>query len=418
MRTLLSMLLCLLLSSLTSLSGNETFKQLTINNGLAHTDANCIVQDSTGLIWIGTYSGLQNYDGYSLQTYDYYPTGHTIFQSHNRIASIACTKEKLWIGTESGLTCFDLDPRRYVPYYIKDREEKYDFTTFIPKLFADPAGCHLWLKTTTEMIVVQISNDTIQPLKWSSEEERILSKSFNHLQFQKEIIWATTNRYIVKLGIHEGKISVLNTYESKELLQQNEKIQSSYLINNFLYIRTQKGCYRISVTGGELHKSAILYTDFHKIHPQIPLHTRGCFIVSKEGTLWCAYSEGIFEVRYPFSEKPFIQIYLRNSHGDKQSAQKVKNLQIDQYNNLWVATNSKGVFYRTLSKSLFRNISERDFKEIGLLKNEIMAVTGQKDGTIWMIAEYANLFCYNPQTEQLSFVPLPIKNNQAIYLQD
>lgn len=93
MRTLLSMLLCLLLSSLTSLSGNETFKQLTINNGLAHTDANCIVQDSTGLIWIGTYSGLQNYDGYSLQTYDYYPTGHTIFQSHNRIASIACTKE-------------------------------------------------------------------------------------------------------------------------------------------------------------------------------------------------------------------------------------------------------------------------------------------------------------------------------------
>lgn len=99
-----------------------------------------------------------------------------------------------------------MDTRRYVPYYIKDREEKYDFTTFIPKLFADPAGCHLWLKTTTEMIVVQISNDTIQPLKWSSEEERILSKSFNHLQFQKEIIWATTNRYIVKLGIHEGKL--------------------------------------------------------------------------------------------------------------------------------------------------------------------------------------------------------------------
>ena len=43
-----------------SISANESFKNIGIQNGLAHTDANCVAQDSTGLIWIGTNSGLQN----------------------------------------------------------------------------------------------------------------------------------------------------------------------------------------------------------------------------------------------------------------------------------------------------------------------------------------------------------------------
>ena len=51
-----------------SISANESFKNIGIQNGLAHTDANCVAQDSTGLIWIGTNSGLQNFDGYQRLT--------------------------------------------------------------------------------------------------------------------------------------------------------------------------------------------------------------------------------------------------------------------------------------------------------------------------------------------------------------
>ena len=40
------------------MKGNEPFGHLAINEGLAHTDATCIAQDSTGLIWMGTYAGL------------------------------------------------------------------------------------------------------------------------------------------------------------------------------------------------------------------------------------------------------------------------------------------------------------------------------------------------------------------------
>ena len=113
----------LFISSPDFLYSNEIFKKLTIDNGLAHTDANCIAQDSTGLIWIGTNAGLQSYDGYTLQTFDYYQGGHKIYQSHNRINAVASSADKLWVGTESGLTCFDLNTHRYIPYYIEGKDQ-------------------------------------------------------------------------------------------------------------------------------------------------------------------------------------------------------------------------------------------------------------------------------------------------------
>lgn len=418
MKALLSILLCLILSNLNLLFGNELFKQLTINNGLAHTDATCITQDSTGLIWIGTYAGLQSYDGYCLQTFNYYSQKHKIVQSHNRIISIGSTKERLWLGTESGLTCFNLTTHCYIPYHIKRNDTNHDFNLPITNLFIAPSSRQLWIQTSKEMIVAQVHNDTIQPLRWNSEEERIFSKSFRDVQFQGETIWATTGWHIVQLGIRNGKVTILNNYEIAKLLQKDKTIQNIYLINDFLYMRTGSGCHRASITGNKLHELTLSYTDFHQTNPRISTYTDGKFIVSKEGTLWCAYSEGIFEMRYPFSESPSIREYLRNTKGDNQSAQKIKDLLIDQYNNLWVATSSWGVFYRTLSKSLFKNISKSDFGEMGFSQNEIVSVTGQENGIIWLIVEYASLFRYDPQTEYLSLVPIQKDSSKTTYLQN
>lgn len=417
MKALLSMLLCLILSSLTSLSGNEIFKQLTINDGLAHTDANCIVQDSIGLIWVGTYAGLQSYDGYKFQTFDYYPSEHKIFQSHNRIRAMVCTGERLWLGTESGLTCFDLVTHCYIPYFTPKDNTTYDFGSSVTSLFTDLSGEYLWIKNASEIIGAKIVNDTIRPLKWSSEEERLFGKSFSDLQFQGEKIWAVAGQHIVQLGIHQEEITVSQIYETKKLLKSDEMVDHLYFMNGFLYMRTRTGCYRVSVVGGQLHESSVIYTNFHEIDPKIPEYTNGQFIVGKDGTLWCAYLEGVFEVKYPFSETPSVKEYLRNTEGDKLSAQKIRHLLIDRYDNLWVASNSWGVFYRTLSKSFFKNISKADFRKMGFSQNEIVSVTGQENGIIWMIVEYANLFCYDPQTEKLSLVPLPRDNRQALYLQ-
>ena len=417
MKNILFILLTLAFAPMKLSSANEVFKHLTIDNGLAHTDASCIAQDSTGLIWIGTYAGLQSYDGYSLQTYDYYPKGHKLFQSHNRINAIVCSKSKLWVGTESGLTYFDLNTHRFLPYYIKGIEKEQPFDDPVYKLYLAPSEKHLWMRSSQGVSVMENKDGNLQALTWDNETDRITCKSISKILFQDETIWASTNTHIIQLSIRNKKVIVQNTYPIKELLKTGSWISDIYLADKYLYIRTDGGCYRISTTGRKLNSSTLAYIDFRQASEQLPAVTKGYFIVTREGNLWCGYAEGVFEVKNPFSEKPSIHEYLRNSSNGSHSALKIRDMLVDRYDNLWVTTNSWGVFHRTLSDSFFKNISRPDFQGMGFLQNEIVSVTGQLDETLWMIVEYASLFRYNSQSDKLSLIPLPKNNSYPIYYQ-
>lgn len=415
MRTLLFIFISLIVH--VCLYGNEDFKHLSVVDGLVHTDANCLAQDSTGLIWIGTYAGLQSYDGYQLCFFDYYPSGQRFFQSHNRITVMSCSKNKLWLGTESGLTCFDLGTYRYIPYVVETDKKVADFNMPVYQVSVHSAENCLWVGNAHGMTVLSVNNDTIRPLQWNSEEERVFAKGLANLQFQEETIWASTSHSIVQLRIKEGKVCIVDTYTVQDLFGKEENIQEIKLQNDFLYIRVKRGCYRVSVMGKEVNRFTLDYVDFHTVKADIPEHTNGKFVVDKNGTLWCAYWSGLFEMRYPFSESPSIRRYFDDSR-DGQSVQKIGNLMVDNYNNLWVATNSWGVFYRALSESYFKNVSESDFRALGFSKNEIVSVTGQQNGLIWMLVEYGSLFCYEPQSDKLSLVPLPKDKLLGVYLQD
>jgi signal transduction histidine kinase/ligand-binding sensor domain-containing protein/DNA-binding response OmpR family regulator len=45
------------------------FVRLTVNNGLTNNQVTCFLQDSRGFVWIGTSSGLNRFDGYSLKNF-------------------------------------------------------------------------------------------------------------------------------------------------------------------------------------------------------------------------------------------------------------------------------------------------------------------------------------------------------------
>ena len=45
------------------------FQQLNLDKGLSQTTVNCILADNKGLIWIGTASGLSCFDRYGMKSY-------------------------------------------------------------------------------------------------------------------------------------------------------------------------------------------------------------------------------------------------------------------------------------------------------------------------------------------------------------
>lgn len=77
------------------------FDDLPKELGLSQRTINCILQDDDGLLWIGTWSGLIRYDGYSTQLYNASDKPGSL--KSNKITHLAKDEHGvLWIGTRMG----------------------------------------------------------------------------------------------------------------------------------------------------------------------------------------------------------------------------------------------------------------------------------------------------------------------------
>jgi ligand-binding sensor domain-containing protein/two-component sensor histidine kinase len=74
-----------------------------VYEGLPHSSARCLLQDSRGYLWIGTADGLARFDGYRFTTYD---TSDGL--GHSFINSLIEDREgRIWVSTNGGgVSCF------------------------------------------------------------------------------------------------------------------------------------------------------------------------------------------------------------------------------------------------------------------------------------------------------------------------
>lgn len=132
-------------------------EQLSVDEGLPHTDVSAIVQDYDGYIYIGTSSGLCRYDGNSLTVWD---ISNSILQS-SRIRSLRLIGNLLYIGTENGgLTIFDTDNDRF----IKTLKVP---TNFVNCIFPSSDGVAVWLCTNDGISLLSGDNDGYSLSSWS-----------------------------------------------------------------------------------------------------------------------------------------------------------------------------------------------------------------------------------------------------------
>ncbi len=75
--------------------------------GLSQNLVNCLIQDSKGLLWVGTNDGLNRFDGYGFKVYRNDPFD-SLSLGDNRVSCMTEGKKGLlWIGTLAGLNLYD-----------------------------------------------------------------------------------------------------------------------------------------------------------------------------------------------------------------------------------------------------------------------------------------------------------------------
>ncbi|WP_117882363.1 two-component regulator propeller domain-containing protein [Aureibaculum luteum] len=97
------------------------FEHYNDNDGLSHNSVRHIVQDGKGFLWLGTFSGLNRFDGYEFKTYlSNSNTKNELYNDDITVLKLDEESNNLWIGTRKGLTRLEL--------------ETQTFTTFLPDI--------------------------------------------------------------------------------------------------------------------------------------------------------------------------------------------------------------------------------------------------------------------------------------------
>src|SRR5690554_599501 len=87
-------------------TGNFKINYLGIEKGLSNNSVTSIYQDERGFMWIGTFDGLNRYNGYDFLVYRNQPDDSTTL-INNRIVSIYEKGDGLWVGTKKGLSVYN-----------------------------------------------------------------------------------------------------------------------------------------------------------------------------------------------------------------------------------------------------------------------------------------------------------------------
>lgn len=407
-----------ILTSVYLYPNDRRFRNFSISDGLADMDVLCLAQDSSGLIWLGTNAGVQSYDGYAFTTYDYYGRGEHIYNRHNRIISMSCSKKLLWVGSESGLTCIDMNTRLYTKYVVDDCEEIR--SKQILRIDLDTKKNLLWIYTNIRCYVARVDEDhrSLSFLKWENPKEFMQTKGKH--SFCDSKMWELGQQHLKYFWVENNLVKVRRFLYPRQLINNNDKLDALTVTSAYAYLRTESGCYRIPVSGVDRKPvfSSSTFMSFHQLHFSIPQKTIDNFFVDeRSGDLWCPYWGGLFHITKAFTDKASVRTYFRNTDNVRLSKIQISSILLDRYDNLWVGTTSWGLYCKTLHPLPFHEIRKEKFLEKGFYRTEVNAIAKQGTDKIWMIVESSSLFCYNEQTEELTLLPLQMNKDIPYTLQ-
>lgn len=146
-----------LLLAASSCLGQYYFKQYQVGDGLTHNAVTAIMQDSKGMMWIGTRNGLNRFDGYTFKTCTYTKDQFGRI-GNNIINTIAEDKNgMIWIGTGKGL--FKYDPFKELVFEIEGVPKE-----FTNNLIID-SNNNLWFQINFTLYKYTPSQNKVEDLK-------------------------------------------------------------------------------------------------------------------------------------------------------------------------------------------------------------------------------------------------------------
>jgi ligand-binding sensor domain-containing protein/signal transduction histidine kinase len=338
---------------------NLVFKHLNRSTGLPVDGVNCLAQDSTGFMWIGTKEGLFRYDGFTFKGFFYSPANHMTLPNNYIVSLYVDRKGLIWVSCYGGLVIMkptgeiirvinsetfpEFSKQSDRVFYVLERNstywiatgdglyalklktglsvvlEKHDFkkdfgaTNELGSFVVDKKG-RLWICAITGLLIYDpVKNVLLHPannpasLEILKEKKAFLSI---YLDEDKGLVYYSTWDPSFKIyNLHTNTISIQYSGAGKARPEWNAMVNHFFKdTHHTLWMTTGKGLYMVTAEDsiGKLiaHKQDDKYS--------LPTDETASLLVDRDGALWVGTTEGI-SISYPYRQS-LVNLSVNNAH--------------------------------------------------------------------------------------------------------
>jgi signal transduction histidine kinase/ligand-binding sensor domain-containing protein len=396
------------------------FRRLGTNDGLSNSNVRTILKDSYGLLWIGTESGLNRYDGYGFKAYTENPGENSALFPNDILGLQEDGLGNIWLNSVYGYTVYNRNEDRFITDIVNLLQNlgirvDQNYKVYVDKkkdlwvLSGQKAFFYDARKKTLKIHSINVHFDKVLTTELSDNgndlfgllESGVLWQIDKHTgeqvfidlkhHFKPEVLANYTHLYI---DTHNG--IWLHSWKTNEIIYREGTTQDwkKLALNSSIKTRSNgvldildDGNGRIWI--GTDHKGLFIYdraseTMINLLHDpgnnsSIASNNVGCLHKDNNGVIWMGHNKKGISFYHDSFDK-FVNI----KHPECKD---ISAIMEDRHGNVWLGTDGSGLY-------LAENIQKGKIRKLPMQNNAIVSLLEDRKGRIWIGTYLNGLYCF------------------------
>lgn len=367
----------LILNFNVSVTGQIPVRNLGVSDGLSSNSATSIVQDKFGFIWVGTFNGLNRYDGFSFKTYrNKWQDSLSLVNDH--VVTIGADESGIWAGTLKGISFFSFATQdfRSFKYLNPTTQKQEDIEARCSNLLVSDGIVFLGTEDKGLLVLYPNAGYFIQIPYQNTPDFNVQGIC----TYNGDVYLFVKNVGLCLYDPSNKKLKVVSTVmnEGGKLLPVPDK--------GLIYVGSQNGLFQYS-PDSKLFSEA-------KYNAELPSKNITGLLFDKQNNLWVATDgEGVSIINTVSNECRYI---VSGERSDQLKSGAVYAVYEDRDSRKWIATLRGGISIARNDTFLFKSVRHEAGNKNSLISNFTLSFCEDAHHNIWIGTDGGGLSNWNP----------------------
>lgn len=386
-------------------SSSLKFKHLTVDEGLSKNTVTCILEDSKGFMWFGTWDGLNRYDGYNFTVYRNNSKDSTSIIGSSVEAMVEDKNGNIWVASSvGGLSKYNRETGKFKQFHANETNASEGLSSStLSSIFLDRQGI-IWVGTTGGGLN-RLDPETETFTHYLHDPNYPQSLSDNEVTWvyedSQERLWVGTDSQGLNLFDRANESFAHFNHDPED-----SNSLSHHYVHNILedsqgniWVGTDLGLNRLrtDLSGFEHYIS-------DRSLPETLSHNKIMSLAEDaDGNLWIGTENGGLNVmparKERTGQKKFHHFQPEENNKRSLNSGSIYSIYPDKQGNMWLGTFNGGVNWVDRSDKNFKSYKNHSNLSGSLRANFVNSLVQDKQGYVWIATDGGGLNRFDPKTE-------------------